>query len=140
MLAELARDPDPRVEFLDGGTQGRALAGHLGGRRALVVLDAVRLGAAPGTVHVLRDPLGAAPPRGGSAHESNVGDLLAAACLLGELPQAVVLVGIEPALVQTGLGLSAKVAAAVPAAARAAQAELARLCAGVPEEGAPCTS
>ena len=39
------------VELVDGGTQGMALLGLLSGRRAVVVLDAVRLGAAPGTVH-----------------------------------------------------------------------------------------
>ena len=40
---------------LDGGTQGLALLGRLEGRRVLVLLDAVALGAAPGTVHILRN-------------------------------------------------------------------------------------
>ena len=43
--------PADEVEFLDGGTQGLALLGRMAGRRALVILDAVNLGATPGTVH-----------------------------------------------------------------------------------------
>ena len=41
------------VEFIDGGTCGLALLPYLERRRAVLILDAMQLGAAPGTVHVL---------------------------------------------------------------------------------------
>ena len=106
------------VELIDGGTQGMALLGLLSRRRALVVLDAVRLGAAPGTVHHLRgqEVFAAVAGRGLTAHEGNAGELLRSAALLGELPQEIVVIGVEPERLATEIGLSPSVAEAVPAA------------------------
>jgi hydrogenase maturation protease len=105
------------VEFVDGGTQGLMLLSRIGGRTALLILDAVALGAPPGTVHVLDGPAvlesGSAA---GTAHEANAGELLRAAALLGELPPRVAVVGIEPAELRTGVGLSEAVTGALPAA------------------------
>jgi len=122
VLAELEsrrRVWDKAVEFLDGGTQGLGLLDRIAGHRALLILDAVKLGAAPGTVHVLPNWNGAAA-RATTAHESNVAELLQASALLGELPPRVTIVGIEPERVETGIGLSAAVRAAVADAAQAA--------------------
>lgn len=119
-----ARGDDARVEFVDGGTQGIALGSLFAGRRAVLLLDAVRLGAAPGSVHRLQDPLRSAPPRGDSAHAANAGELLATALLLGDLPEHVEVLGIEPATTRTGIGLSAVVAAALPAAVAAGERAL----------------
>jgi len=108
----------PEVEFIDGGTQGLALLGYLAERRTLVLLDAFASGKSPGEVTVLtkREILKPGASRATTAHEGNAGELLAVAQLLGELPQQVLLVGIEPERVRTELGLSVNVAAAVPAA------------------------
>ncbi len=130
---------DPRVEFVDGGTQGLALLGVLADRAAVLLLDAVQLGAAPGTVHCLADA-GRQPPRtstAGGAHQQNAGDLLLAASLLGELPPRVVVVGVEPAVVRTGVRLSAEVQAALPGAVAAARRALLQLLA---DEVTTCTS
>src|SRR3974377_942260 len=54
-LLEELRDAGGDAEFVDGGTQGLALLGYLADRPSVVILDAVALGAAPGTVHVLAD-------------------------------------------------------------------------------------
>lgn len=127
VLAEVERaveDRDGSVEFVDGGTQGMALLGFLAGRQALVILDALRLGAAPGTVHVLRGEraFDAAPGHGLSAHEGNAGDLLRAAALTGDLPADVAVIGVEPALIETGIGLTTAVDKAVTVAASVALA------------------
>lgn len=107
---------DPRVELLDGGTQGIALLPHVQGRRMLLILDALALGAAPGTIHVLTD-IRQLPGRGGKmAHESNAAQLLAALELIGGRPESVAVVGIEPAEIETRLGLSERVDESVPAA------------------------
>ncbi len=113
------------VEFLEGGTQGLALLSEIAGRSALVLLDAAALGALPGTVHVRRDgEVLDLCRRGGTAHEGNAGELLAVAGLLGELPQRIAMVGIEPLLLETGIGLSDPVRRAIPAALEVARQEV----------------
>lgn len=118
---------DESVELLDGGTQGLALLPRLEGRRCLLVLDAVARGEAPGTVHVLDDPpvrrSGPVP----APHGGNADDLLNAARLIGTLPPHVCVVGVEPAVVRTGLELSIDVHNALPAALAAARGALDRL-------------
>ena len=132
-----ARSRDPRVEFVDGGTQGIALGAHFAGRRAALLLDAVRLGAAPGTVHRLREPASAAPPRGDSAHGANAGELLATVTLVGDLPPFVEVLGIEPGSTRTGIGLSPNVRRALRAAVAAAEHAIAELLAHTVEPS-PC--
>jgi len=125
ILESLRRQPGEEgsgAEFLDGGTQGLNLLACLEGRRTLILLDALQLGKEPGAVSVLdaRQVAEIGAPRAATAHEGNAGELLAAAALLGELPEQVFLVGIEPQKLTAGVGLSPLVEAAVPeAAARA---------------------
>ena len=130
LVEELSRHPDGwghAVVFLDGGTQGLALLGRLAGRSALVLLDAVALGSPPGAIHILRNQeiltLGS---RSSTAHEGNAGELLRAALLTGDLPPEVLVVGIEPESVHTGMGLSEVVREALPKALEAARAEVLR--------------
>jgi hydrogenase maturation protease len=127
LLAELERDAEKwgdQVEFLDGGTQGLALLDRIASRRALLVLDAVALGAEPGTVHILRGWKHAGA-RASTAHESNVAELLQASTLLGECPEEVTVIGIEPARIETGMGVSGAVAKGVGEAVETARRELA---------------
>jgi hydrogenase maturation protease len=104
------------VEFVDGGTQGLALLSQFDGRRAVIIVDALQTGAPPGTVHrlTLNELRANAAPRADSAHEGNAGELLAAAQLLGELPDRLFIVGVEPARLSTGLALSDAVQQAIP--------------------------
>jgi len=147
LLHELAahHGDDARVEFVDGGTQGLALVALLADRPAVLILDAMNIGAEPGTVHRLDDARrqlqrGSAGGNGG-AHQMNAGDLLRTSLLLGELPAQVAIVGIEPAVVHTGIELSPVVVAALPAATDAAAAVLqAWLPAGSAAEVQPCTN
>ena len=121
---ELSCPDDERLEFIDGGTRGLALTRYLAGRRALLILDAVALGAAPGEVHHVADAHKKAPPPGAGAHEGNAGEFLAAAELLGERPEIVTVVGVEPAELRTGVGLSDPVLRALPRAAALAEKTL----------------
>jgi len=117
LLEELRREEPPggSFEFVDGGTQGIALLGRLENRTTAVILDAVRLGAPPGTVHVLR-AADLPVARSGTAHEGNAVELLALAKLLGRGPEEVVILGIEPRDIRTGIGLSDDVERAIPEA------------------------
>lgn len=110
-----------KVELLDGGTQGMALLGYLPGREAIIFFDAVELGAEPGALHVIHDEavLGFGS-NASTSHEANAGELLRVAQLLGDLPGKLVLVGVEPGIVETGIGLSKQVQSSIPSALQAA--------------------
>ncbi len=106
---------EPSIEFVDGGTQGLALLGYLANRSTLLVLDAISTGAEPGTVSVLdREQLfNLRGVRASTAHEGNAFELLASAAVLGDLPERVYLVGVQPAALKTGIGLSDDVQASL---------------------------
>src|SRR5581483_1184531 len=95
-LEAVSEEWGPAVELIDGGTCGLALLGAVLDRAAVVFLDAVRLGAEPGSVHVLRKgDLYSMSGRKSSAHEGGAKEILAALALLGWTPQEVAVVGIE---------------------------------------------
>jgi len=111
-----------QVELLDGGTQGLALLGKLAGREAVVFLDAIRMGAEPGTVHVFRgEELGRMGSRATTAHEGGVTEILGALALLGETPPEVIVIGVEPGEIETGIGLSEPVGAVLEQAVQRAE-------------------
>lgn len=93
-----AAEPWPdHVEFVDGGTWGLSLLPTIMDADRVLVLDAVRTGAPPGTVRCARDD--AVPrlyARPASPHQLDLGEVLAAALLLGRLPERLAVVGIEP--------------------------------------------
>ena len=124
LLEELAGSAaGDEVDFVDGGTQGLALLPLLSDRQAIIVLDAIGLGSAPGTVHLLRDQdVGKLQARRAeSAHEGNGLQLLETARLLGEEWRELAVIGVEPAYVRTGIGLSPVVEAGLPQALQAAR-------------------
>jgi hydrogenase maturation protease len=129
-LANSAGNWDGQVEFVDGGTQGLALLGRLSGRTALIIVDAVKTGAPPGTVHrmTLAELRSVNPGHASSSHEGNAGELLAAAQLLDELPSRLFVVGVEPKNIATGLGLSAPVERALSEVSREVNNLLKQLC------------
>ncbi|MCA8968131.1 MAG: hydrogenase maturation protease [Planctomycetes bacterium] len=124
----------PRIAFVDGGTQGLALLTLLEGRTAILVLDAVRLEATPGTVHHLPEPLTRSTSSADSAHGIGAAELLAAASLLGDLPPRVEIVGIEPASTRTGVGLSPAVRLGMAPALEMVERVLASMLADIARE------
>jgi len=117
-----------RVELVDGGTQGLALLGMFERRKAVVFLDAVRLGDKAGAVHVLDgEELMRMGGRAKTAHEGSAPDILRALQLLGETPSEVLLIGIEPEIIRTGIGLSPAVRDSVGLAAGFARSAINRL-------------
>jgi hydrogenase maturation protease len=118
-LSSLASAWGPAVEFMDGGTQGLALLGVFEGRKAVVFLDAVRLGDKPGAVHVLRgeELIRMGTRRATTAHEGSAPQILAALELLGETPKEIAMIGLEPERIGLGIGLSETVQASLGVAA-----------------------
>lgn len=110
------------VTFLDGGTLSFTLAGDIADHEGLVVVDAARLGEAPGTVRCFEEAemdryLGRAQL---SVHEVGLSDLMDMARLSDSLPRRRALIGIEPASLDWGDRPTPVVEPAVAAAARLA--------------------
>jgi hydrogenase maturation protease len=109
----LAERAPPGVDVLPAGTLGLQLLTEIVGRHAVLVLDAVmREGLAPGDIVVLdvdEVPADAAP--GLSVHQLDVTDALRVAELAGGAPARATVVGIVPASLGPGVGLSDVVAA-----------------------------
>ncbi|MEG3640838.1 HyaD/HybD family hydrogenase maturation endopeptidase [Magnetococcus sp. PR-3] len=106
----------PYLSFIDGGTIGFALSPQVEAAKRLVVLDASKFRAQPGTVKVWHnegiDELFRI--RKGSVHELGLLDLLDMARLAGSLPQDRALVAVEPHTIEMGEGLTPAVEAAMP--------------------------
>jgi hydrogenase maturation protease len=103
------------VTILEGGTLGLDLLPRLDGVERLLLIDAVRLGNAPGTLTRLEgDEVPSALDHKLSTHQIGVQDLLATASLLGRAVPHVVLLGVEPECLDPGIGFSGAVAEALP--------------------------
>lgn len=108
------------ARLVDGGTLGLALLPLVSTARAVVLVDAVELGRAPGTVAVLDgDALGTVTAGRVVPLPVGVADIIAATRLTDRAPERLVLVGIQPGEIRPGIELSAPVQAALPAAAEA---------------------
>jgi hydrogenase maturation protease len=117
------------VEVIDAGTPGYDLTAFLVGLDAVVLVDAVKAKGAPGEVRTFdrASILEKRPVLALSPHEPGVREALLNAEFMGVTPPVVRLVGVIPGGNTTGLGLSAEVRAAVPAAVEAVARELAAL-------------
>ena len=96
------------TEVVDGGTLGIALLPTIEDRAGLILLDAMAAeGATAGDVLVLD---GSDLPTGQrlllSAHQVGIGEALAAAELAGRAPRRVAAVGMVPAVLEVGYGIS----------------------------------
>ena len=104
------------VELVEGGTAGLMLLPYLAGARRAIVVDAVALGAPPGTlVRLSGDDLPAGLAGRPTPHGVGLQDLLGAARLTGAWPDELVVHGAEPATTALGTELSAPIAGCLDA-------------------------
>jgi hydrogenase maturation protease len=104
------------VRILDGGTLGLDLLYYLEGVENLLIVDAVEMGKEPGTLLRLEgDEVPSFLSIKMSPHQIGIPDMLFAARLKDLYPRNVVLWGVQPAVLDTGLELSPPVAAQVNA-------------------------
>ena len=106
------------VSLVDAGTPGHDMTLYMEGREALIVVDAVNAAGPPGELRLypLEEILRTPPPQGMSPHEPGLKDALLKLRFTGGAPREGILVGVIPKDVETGVGLSAPVRAAVPRA------------------------
>lgn len=104
-----------RVRVLDGGTLGLSLLPYLENADALILVDAVRADEPPGSfVRLEGEGVPPAVATRLSPHQIGVADLLDGARWLDRYPKRVVLLGVVPESMELAVGLSPKVARALP--------------------------
>ncbi|MBK8759015.1 MAG: HyaD/HybD family hydrogenase maturation endopeptidase [Sulfuritalea sp.] len=86
------------VTVMDGGTQGLYLLPYVQGAKRLIVFDAVDYGLPPGTMKRVE---GDEVPRFMGAkkmslHQTGFQEVIAAADLTGQLPESLLLIGVQP--------------------------------------------
>jgi hydrogenase maturation protease len=112
-LAERYELP-PAVEVVDGGTAGMELLNLIAGCDHLIICDAVKDDAPPGTVIKLVDAeIPSFFQTRYSPHQLGLADVLATLTLTEEAPRALTLIGVVPFDLELGLELSPEVGAAV---------------------------
>lgn len=119
--------PPHGLDFIVLDRPGTRLLEAMRGADAVVLADAVRSGAAPGTLHRLDAAALMRSRQALSSHDLGVAAAVALAEALGELPAALVLIGIEIGDGGTSRRLGTAVARQLPAMVDALRAELVRL-------------
>lgn len=116
----------PTLSFLDGGIWGMRLLPYIEDARRLLVVDAIRAGAAPGTfVRLEREAIPRHLRGKLSTHQVDLGEVFAVAELRGRFPNEAVALGIEPERFEDFERLSPAVRATVPELIEAVERQLA---------------
>jgi hydrogenase maturation protease len=109
------------VELVDGGVLGMDLLPYVERASHLLILDAVDIGARPGEVReYAKDEIELFYHGRISWHQLGFQEVLAVAKVRGKYPENVYLIGVQPADIKTGLGLSRKVKTSVQRMAKRA--------------------
>jgi len=95
-----------QVEYLDLGTGGLSLVHALAGRRTVTLIDCAYMGRAPGSVVQFAPEEVRSIRPAATVHESDIMSVLEVAGITGAKPAEVIIFGIEPAVVDFGIGLS----------------------------------
>jgi hydrogenase maturation protease len=113
-LWELYEAPEG-VSILDGGTQGLSLLPYVEDAERVILVDAIRDDAQPGSfVRLDGDQVAPAVAHRLSVHQIGVADLLDGARWLERLPTTLVLLGVVPESVELRFGLSPSVERRLP--------------------------
>jgi hydrogenase maturation protease len=117
------------AEVQDVGTPGLDFTPYLDGAGVIIVLDTVTGDEAPGTIKTYnRDQLLSTPPPDRmSPHQPGLREAMMAAEFTDSSPDEILVVGVVPASLDTGTGLSPAVQAAVDPAIETVVATLERL-------------
>ena len=117
------------VQVIDAGTPGLDLTPYLIDADVVILLDTIKAPGKPGDIHVfqLEDILRHPPQPRLSPHDPGIKEALLRVAAAGSGPKEVVLIGVVPDWVATGVSLSSPVRSAVAPALGLALTELERL-------------
>jgi hydrogenase maturation protease len=131
-------EEDPRVpgavDLVEGGTKGLELVSYISGMSRFMILDAVDVGAVAGTIVCIRGTDLCSLPGNGNVHDLALADILNALRLLGQEPEEIILLGIQPGTTELGTSLSKSVESSLPDFVEAA---IAQLCLWIPSQAIP---
>jgi len=115
-LRELEKNPNlsGSVTLVEGGTKGLELVPYICDAARLLVLDSVDVGAQPGMIFRIEGQDLRTLPGTSSVHELALADILNALRMMGQEPQEVVLLGVQPSTTALGTTLSLPVQQALP--------------------------
>ena len=121
-------DFPPEVEVIDAGTPGLDLTPYLLGADVVIFIDTVKVEGNGGDIHMfqLEDILQHAPQPRLSPHDPGVKEALLTVAAAGRGPQHVVMVGVIPEWIATGVELSPSVRSAIAPVVAVALGELER--------------
>ena len=115
------------TQVMDGGTLALDLLPYVEDTDRLLVVDAVDMRAKPGTVvRIANEEVPTFLSIKVSPHQMGLADILSAARLLGHYPEDLVLLGVQPGVIDATLELSSPVAAQVDVLADRVLADLSR--------------
>jgi len=131
LVADALRAAGHHIRIVEADTDPLAVLDAFGPDDTVFLVDAVRSGAPPGTIHEFAPDGGALPPErpGGSTHGFGLAAVVDLARVLGRLPRSLVMLGIEgagfdlgaepqPAVRRAAAAVADRIAAAAGAAAR----------------------
>jgi hydrogenase maturation protease len=105
-----SREAEGPLILMDGGTWGMSLLPAIEASSRLLLIDAINIGAEPGTtVRLEREQLPRYFSHKISPHQVDLREVLALAELRGTLPNETVAIGVQPENVQLGTTLSPRV-------------------------------
>ncbi|MFT8872326.1 MAG: Ni/Fe-hydrogenase, b-type cytochrome subunit [Sporolactobacillus sp.] len=112
---EKALENVTNIEIVDGTTEGMQLLAPVEATNALIVIDAINAGQAPGTlVELSKEDIPAFNGIKMSVHQIGFQEVLSAAQLRDRLPEKMVMIGLQPASLELKTEMSDKVKAALP--------------------------
>ena len=125
-LQSLYQFPE-ETQVMDGGTLALDLLPYVEDTDRLLVIDAVDMRAEPGTVvRIVNEEVPTFLSIKVSPHQMGLADILSAARLLGHYPEDLVLLGVQPGVIEATLELSPPVAAQVDVLVDRVLADLSR--------------
>ncbi len=103
------------IELLDSGTATMSYLTNLSDRKKVIIIDAVKAGNPPGTLYRFTpDDIYIQKERATSLHQIGIIEAIVSARFIGACAQDIVVYGIEPGKIESGMMLTPDVAAALP--------------------------
>jgi hydrogenase maturation protease len=98
----------PAVDFVDAGTGGLSILHHIEGRRKAIVIDCAFMDEPPGAIRrfMPEEVRSTKVLAHQSLHEADLMRIIAMACQLGQVPDEIVIFGIQPERIELRQSLS----------------------------------
>lgn len=125
---ELAKNVAPNITIMEQSGEGTALMRLWENWPNVLLIDALKSGSPPGTIHRL-DPIREPLPRWfglSSSHSFGIAEAIALSRHLNKLPRTLRIIGIEAETFAAGVGLSISVVRSIPSLLNLARREMGR--------------